>query len=99
MCGNIVMKGYLKNFSVIEEVFVGGWFYIGDLVVCYLDGYIEICDWFKDIIIFGGENIFIIELEGVFYCYLVVLEVVVVVWFDEKWGEMFCVFIILKSDY
>lgn len=61
------MKGYLKNFKVIFEVFKDGWFNIGDIGVIYFDGYLEIKDWFKDIIILGGENISSIEVEKVFY--------------------------------
>lgn len=92
-CGNICMKGYLKNLKVIDEVFYGGWFYIGDFVVLMLDGYIWIKDCKKDIIILGGENILSIEVEDVLYWYLVVVVVVVVVMFDLKWGEVLCVFV------
>lgn len=94
--GNVVMKGYLKNLFVIKDVFEGGWFYFGDFGVWYFDGYVQFKDCLKDIIILGGENIFLIEVEDMFYCYFVILEVVVVVCLDEKWGEIFCVFVNLK---
>lgn len=74
MRGNTVMKGYLKNPSATEEAFAGGWFHTGDLAVCHPDGYIEIRDRLKDIIISGGENISTIELEGVLYRHPAVLE-------------------------
>lgn len=96
MCGNVVMKGYLKNFGVIKKSFCGGWFVLGDLGVMYVDGYIELKDCFKDIIILGGENILLVEVEDVLYCYFVVMEVVVVVCFSVEWGEIFCVFVVLK---
>lgn len=80
--GSIIMKGYFKDEDVMRKVFEGGWFYIGDFGVIYLDGYMEVKDWLKDIIILGGENISLIEIELVLFWYLGVLEVVVVVWFD-----------------
>ena len=67
MRGNIVMKGYLKNPNATEEAFAGGWFHTGDLAVMHPDGYIEIKDRSKDIIISGGENISTIEVEDVLY--------------------------------
>ena len=99
MRGNTVMKGYLKNPSATEEAFAGGWFHTGDLAVCHPDGYIEIRDRLKDIIISGGENISTIELEGVLYRHPAVLEAAVVARPDEKWGETPCAFITLKSDH
>lgn len=87
MRGNTVMKGYLKNPSATEEAFAGGWFHTGDLAVCHPDGYIEIRDRLKDIIISGGENISTIELEGVLYRHPAVLEAAAVARPDEKWGK------------
>ena len=98
MRGNTVMKGYLKNPSATEEAFAGGWFHTGDLAVCHPDGYIEIRDRLKDIIISGGENISTIELEGVLYRHPAVLEAAVVARPDES-GETPCAFITLKSDH
>src|SRR5690606_16598018 len=74
MRGNVVMKGYLKNPRASEEAFAGGWFHSGDLGVWHADGYIEIKDRSKDIIISGGENISTIEVEGVLYRHPAVLE-------------------------
>lgn len=98
MRGNTVMKGYLKNPSATTEAFEGGWFHTGDLAVTHADGYVEIRDRLKDIIISGGENISTIELEGVLYRHPAVLEAAVVARPDEKWGETPCAFITLKSD-
>jgi len=98
MRGNTVMKGYLKNPSATAEAFEGGWFHTGDLAVTHADGYVEIRDRLKDIIISGGENISTIELEGVLYRHPAVLEAAVVARPDEKWGETPCAFITLKSD-
>jgi fatty-acyl-CoA synthase len=99
MRGNTVMKGYLKNPSATEEAFVGGWFHTGDLAVCHPNGYVEIRDRLKDIIISGGENISTIELEGVLYRHQAVLEAAVVARPDEKWGETPCAFITLKRGH
>ncbi len=99
MRGNTVMKGYLKNPTATAEAFAGGWFHTGDLAVCHPDGYIEIKDRLKDIIISGGENISTIELEGVLYRHPGVLEAAVVARPDEKWGETPCAFITLKADH
>lgn len=99
MRGNTVMKGYLKNPSATAEAFEGGWFHTGDLAVCHPDGYVEIKDRLKDIIISGGENISTIELEGVLYRHPGVLEAAVVARPDEKWGETPCAFITLKTDH
>jgi len=87
MRGNIVMKGYLKNPKATDEAFAGGWFHTGDLAVSYPDGYIEIRDRSKDIIISGGENISTIEVEGVLYRHPAVLEAAVVARPDPTWGE------------
>ncbi|KAF0808744.1 acyl-CoA synthetase [Alcanivorax sp. S71-1-4] len=97
MRGNTVMKGYLKNPSATAESFAGGWFHTGDLGVCHPDGYVEIRDRLKDIIISGGENISTIEVEGVLYRHPAVLEAAVVARPDEKWGETPCAFITLKA--
>jgi fatty-acyl-CoA synthase len=96
--GNIVMKGYLKNGQATEEAFRGGWFHSGDLGVMHPDGYIELRDRAKDIIISGGENISTIEVEGVLYRHPAVLEAAVVARPDEKWGETPCAFVTLKED-
>jgi len=95
--GNIVMKGYLKNPTATEEAFSGGWFHTGDLGVLHPDGYIELKDRSKDIIISGGENISTIEVEGVLYRHPAVAEAAVVARPDEKWGETPCAFVTLKS--
>lgn len=97
MRGNLVMKGYLKNPRATEESFRGGWFHSGDLAVWHPDGYIEIKDRSKDIIISGGENISSIEIEDVLYRHPDVSEAAVVARPDEKWGETPCAFITLKE--
>ncbi|WP_027856438.1 acyl-CoA synthetase [Marinobacterium jannaschii] len=97
MRGNLVMKGYLKNPSTTDEAFEGGWFHSGDLAVWHEDGYIEIKDRSKDIIISGGENISSIEVEDVLYRHPEVMEAAVVAKPDEKWGEVPCAFIKLKE--
>ena len=99
MRGNTVMKGYLKNPTATAEAFEGGWFHTGDLAVTHPDGYVEIRDRLKDIIISGGENISTIELEGVLYRHPAVMEAAVVARPDEKWGETPCAFITLKADH
>ena len=95
--GNIVMKGYLKNPTATEEAFAGGWFHSGDLGVMHPDGYIQIKDRSKDIIISGGENISSIEVEEVLYKHPSVAFCAVVAKPDEKWGETPCAFIELRS--
>ncbi len=97
MRGNNVMKGYLKNGRATEEAFAGGWFHSGDLAVWHEDGYIEIKDRSKDIIISGGENISSIEIEDVLYRHPQVMEAAVVARDDDKWGETPCAFVELKS--
>src|SRR6185312_14651539 len=94
--GNIVMKGYLKNPNASEEAFAGGWFHSGDLGVLHPDGYIQLKDRSKDIIISGGENISSIEVEEALYRHPGVLFAAVVAQPDEKWGESPCAFIELK---
>ena len=95
--GNIVMKGYLKNPKATEETFAGGWFHSGDLGVLYPDGYIQLKDRSKDIIISGGENISSIEIEDTLYRHPDVLEAAVVARPDNKWGETPCAFVTLKD--
>ncbi len=94
--GNTVMKGYLKNPAASGEAFRGGWFHTGDLGVKHPDGYVEIKDRAKDIIISGGENISSLEVEEVLYRHPQVMEAAVVARPDAKWGESPCAFITLK---
>lgn len=96
MRGNIVMKGYLKNPAATAVAFKGGWFRTGDLGVAHPNGYIELKDRSKDIIISGGENISTIEVEGALYRHPAVMEAAVVARPDEKWGESPCAFVTLK---
>ncbi len=91
--GNIVMKGYLKNPAATEEAFAGGWFHSGDLGVIYPDGYVQLKDRSKDIIISGGENISSIEVEEELYRHPAVAFCAVVAMPDPKWGETPCAFI------
>ena len=98
MRGNLVMKGYLKNSSTTNAAFEGGWFHSGDLAVWHEDGYIEIKDRSKDVIISGGENISSIEIEDVLYRHPKIQEAAVVAKQDEKWGETPCAFITLAPD-
>ena len=95
--GNTVMKGYLKNPDATEKAFAGGWFHTGDLAVAHPDGYIEVKDRSKDIIISGGENISSLEVEEALYRHPKVLEAAVVARPDEKWGEHPCAFVTLKD--
>ncbi len=95
--GNIVMKGYLKNTKATEEAFAGGWFHSGDLGVLHPDGYIQLKDRSKDIIISGGENISSIEVEDVLYKHPAVSACAVVAKQDEKWGETPCAFVELRA--
>jgi fatty-acyl-CoA synthase len=94
--GNVVMKGYLKNKPATAKVFAGGWFHSGDLGVMHPDGYIQLKDRSKDIIISGGENISSIEVEDALYKHPAVQAVAVVAKPDEKWGETPCAFVELK---
>tara|TARA_Y100000588_G_scaffold344362_1_gene390549 strand:+ start:694 stop:2331 length:1638 start_codon:yes stop_codon:yes gene_type:complete len=98
MRGNNLMKGYLKNETATEKAFLGGWFHTGDLGVMHPDGYIELKDRSKDIIISGGENISTIEVENVLYQHPAVAEAAVVAKPDEKWGETPCAFVALKDE-
>jgi fatty-acyl-CoA synthase len=97
MRGHDVMKGYFKNPEATEAAFRGGWFHTGDLAVMHEDGYIDIKDRSKDIIISGGENISSIEVEGALYRHPAVLEAAVVARPDATWGETPCAFVTLKA--
>jgi len=94
--GNTVMAGYLKNPTATKEAFAGGWFHTGDLAVMHPDGYVEIKDRAKDIIISGGENISSLEVEEVLYKHPHVMEAAVVARADERWGETPQAFVTLK---
>jgi len=94
--GNSVMKGYLKNPAATAEAFAGGYFHSGDLAIRHADGYIQIADRAKDIIISGGENISSVEVEGTLMGHDAVMLAAVVAKPDEKWGEVPCAFIELK---
>ena len=95
--GNVVMKGYLKNKSATDESFKDGWFHSGDLGVIHEDGYIQLKDRSKDIIISGGENISSIEIEEILYKHPAVEATAVVAMPDDKWGETPCAFVQLKE--
>ncbi|KAL3814666.1 hypothetical protein ACJIZ3_015934 [Penstemon smallii] len=97
--GNTVMNGYLKDLGATEDAFKGGWFRSGDLGVKHHDGYIELKDRSKDIIISGGENISTIEVESVIFSHPGVLEAAVVGRPDEHWGETPCAFVKLKDGF
>lgn len=96
--GNIVMKGYLKNPKANSEAFANGWFHSGDLAVKHPDGYIEIKDRSKDIIISGGENISSVEVENTLYQHPLISEASVVARPDDRWGETPCAFVTLKDE-
>ncbi|MGQ3488672.1 AMP-binding protein [Roseovarius pacificus] len=95
--GNSVMKGYLKNPKATEKAFQGGYFHSGDIAVQHPDGYLQIADRAKDIIISGGENISSVEVEGVMMMHPAVLLCAVVAMPHEKWGEVPCAFVELKD--
>ena len=95
--GNTIMKGYLKNPEATEAAFKGGWFHTGDLAVLHPDGYVEIKDRSKDIIISGGENISSLEVEECLYKHPDIMEAAVVAKFDDKWGETPCAFVTLTA--
>ena len=95
--GNVVMRGYLKNKDATDKAMAGGWFHSGDLGVWHPDGYIELKDRSKDIIISGGENISTIEVENALFKHPKILEAAVVAKADEKWGETPCAFVTLKD--
>jgi fatty-acyl-CoA synthase len=96
--GNTLMKGYLKNPAATEAAFARGWFHTGDLAVRHPDGYVEIKDRAKDIIISGGENISSLEVEDALYRHPEILEAAVVARPDPLWGETPCAFVTLKAD-
>jgi fatty-acyl-CoA synthase len=97
--GNIVMKGYLKNPSATKEAFAGGWFHSGDLGVLHPDGYIQLKDRSKDIIISGGENISSLEVEDTLMKHPAVMFAAVVARPDEKWGETPCAFVEKRAGH
>ncbi|GJP42962.1 hypothetical protein CLOM_g2482 [Closterium sp. NIES-68] len=97
--GNTVMRGYLHGREETQVAFAGGWFRSGDLAVVHGDGYVEIKDRSKDIIISGGENISSIAVEGVLYRHAAVMEAAVVARPDDMWGETPCAFVALKPGY
>ena len=97
--GNTVMGGYLKDEKATEEAFRGGWFRSGDLAVKHTDGYIEMKDRLKDVIISGGENISSVEVETVLYNHPAVLEAAVVARPDNHWGQTPCAFVKLKEGF
>ncbi|UDM51996.1 AMP-binding protein [Cupriavidus sp. MP-37] len=97
--GNLAMKGYLKNPEATAEAFAGGWYHSGDLAVVHGDGYIEIKDRAKDIIISGGENISSLEVEEVLYTHPAVQTAAVVAVPDAKWGEVPCALLELKPQF
>jgi len=94
---NTIMRGYLKNKTATEAAFAGGWFHTGDLAVRHPDGYVQLKDRSKDIIISGGENISTIEVEDVLYRHSAVLEAAVVARPHETWGESPCAFVALRE--
>ena len=97
--GNLVMTGYLKNPEATDEALAGGWFRSGDLAVRHPDGYVQIRDRAKDIIISGGENISSVEIENALYKHPAVGEAAVVAMPDEKWGETPCAFVELAGGH
>ncbi|MGF1526914.1 MAG: long-chain-fatty-acid--CoA ligase [Candidatus Competibacterales bacterium] len=96
--GNTVMKGYLKNPIATERAFAGGWFHSGDLGVMHPDGYVEVKDRAKDIIISGGENISSLEVEEVLYRHPGILEAAAVAALDPNWGEVPWVYVVAKAE-
>ena len=96
-CGNVVMKGYYNDPDATERAFAGGWFHTGDVAVVHPDGYVEIRDRLKDVIISGGENISSVEVEGVLLRHPAVQEAAVVGLPDERWGEAPHAFVVLKA--
>ena len=96
--GNTAMKGYLKNPNATDEAFRGGWLHTGDLGVRHPNGYVEIKDRAKDIIISGGENVSSLEVEEMLYRHPSIMEAAVVARADERWGETVCAFVTLRPD-
>jgi fatty-acyl-CoA synthase len=97
--GNVVMKGYFKNPTATEKAFAGGWFHSGDLGVVHPDGYIQLKDRSKDIIISGGENISSIEVEDALYKHPAIAIAAVVAMPDAKWGERPCAFVEVSQGH
>jgi len=97
--GNTTMKGYLKDSDATQKAFRDGWFVSGDLAVIHPDGYIQIKDRAKDIIISGGENISSVEIEAILYKHPAVGEAAVVALADDTWGEVPCAFVELKKGF
>ncbi len=97
--GNVAMKGYLKNPEATKEALMNGWYHTGDLAVIHEDGYIEVKDRSKDLIISGGENVSSLEIEDVLYTHPSVLGVAIVAVPDPKWGEVPCALIELQPEY
>ena len=95
--GNVVMKGYYRDPDATARAFAGGWFHSGDAAVVHADGYVEIRDRLKDVIISGGENISSIEVEGVLLRHPAVLEIAVVGLAHEQWGEAPHAFVVLRD--
>eukprot|EP00246_Nothoceros_aenigmaticus_P006473 TRINITY_DN19373_c0_g1_i1.p1 TRINITY_DN19373_c0_g1~~TRINITY_DN19373_c0_g1_i1.p1 ORF type:complete len:510 (-),score=65.24 TRINITY_DN19373_c0_g1_i1:91-1503(-) len=96
--GNTIMAGYFKDVKATSEAFHGGWFHTGDIGVMHPDGYLELKDRSKDIIISGGENISSIEVDAVLFTHPRILEAAVVARPDKRWGETPCAFVTLKDD-
>ena len=92
------MKGYLRNPAATEAAFAGGWFHTGDLGVLHPDGYIEVKDRAKDIVISGGENVSTLEVEEVLYAHPAIMEAAVVARPDPKWGEVPHAFVMPAPD-
>ena len=95
--GNVIMKGYYNDPEATERAFAGGWFHTGDAAVVHPDGYVEIRDRLKDVIISGGENISSVEVEGMLLRHPAVQEAAVVGLPDEQWGEAPHAFVVLKA--
>jgi fatty-acyl-CoA synthase len=95
--GNTIMKGYLKNPDATARAFEGGWFRTGDVAVIHPDGYVQIVDRSKDVIISGGENISSVEVEDLLHAHPAVLHAAVVAMPDLKWGEVPCAFVELRA--
>jgi fatty-acyl-CoA synthase len=95
--GNVIMKGYFQDPAATSQALEGGWMHTGDAAVVHPDGYVEIRDRFKDVIISGGENISSVEVEGVLLKHAAVQEVAVVGFPHEKWGEAPRAFVVLKA--
>jgi fatty-acyl-CoA synthase len=94
--GNVVMAGYWQQPEATDAVIVDGWFHTGDMAIADSEGYIEVVDRKKDLIISGGENISSIEVEGFLYKHPAVLEAAVIAAPDERWGETVCALVVLK---